>query len=253
MTLSLLSQTLWVIVGAQSGLARAFARRAAEAGAPMVLFARNADELAASKTDLLLRGSPYVETVQGDINDPAARQALVALVSNSPLPLGLYLAAAQMPDQAEMLANESLCAQMLATNFTSSVLLMNALLPLVAQRIGSSVVILSSVAGDRGRGSNFLYGATKAGLSAYAEGLAAHLSAHHIPLLLVKPGPIDTAMTWGHKLPPLPVGQPTALAEAIWQRLARRQGGTLYFPWFWKWVMLAIKLMPTRLFNKAKV
>ncbi len=238
----------WIILGATSAMARAFARKAALEGCALVLAGRDMTELTAMATDLTLRGSPHVQPLQFDANNPDAIGALANTAKTCVLPISVFLAFGQMPDESMMRVDPSLCAQMIDTNYTGAVLALNALLPILQGQRSGSVVIVGSVAGDRGRKKNFLYGSSKAGLHAYASGLAAHLSSFNVPVLLVKPGVVDTAMTWGLKNPPVPLGTPEGLAEACWKKTGK--GGVLYYPWFWWGIMTLIRHLPRKIFNK---
>lgn len=239
----------WIILGATSAMARAFARKAASEGCSLVLAGRDEAELAALAVDAQLRGAPSVHTLPFEANDPAAIARLAELAQQiTALPLHVFLAFGQMPEETLMRADPALCAQMIHTNYTAAVLAVNALLPVFEHHRAGSIVLLGSVAGDRGRKKNFLYGSSKAGLHAYAQGLAAHLSAFGVPVLLVKPGVIDTAMTWGLKNPPVPIGQPDGLAKACWKKAPK--GGTLYYPWFWWGIMTLIRHLPRQIFNR---
>ncbi len=238
----------WIILGAGSALAKAFAREAAKHGAHLILAGRNPQELATQEQDLRLRGAASVTCALFDAMNEQHRGALVAMAAQAKAPVSLYWAIGTMPEEAAMRADAVLCTQMVNSNFTSAMLTCNALLPLFEQQKAGAIVLLGSVAGDRGRKKNYQYGASKAGLAAYAQGLAAHLSAFQVPVLLVKPGVMDTPMTWGKKNPPLPLGVPEGLAKVCWQRAAR--GGTLYYPWFWWPIMLAILHLPRKIFNK---
>lgn len=238
----------FIIIGATSGLAKAFARKAAAQQYRLVLAGRDMTELEILAADLRLRGAPVVTPLAYDAADPQAALDLLALAKQLDGPISLYWAAGLMPDEAAMRMDPALCQQMIATNYTGAVLATNALLPLFETQRSGHVILIGSVAGDRGRKKNHLYGASKAGLQAYAEGVGALLSSHQVPVLLVKPGVMDTAMTWGIPGPPLPMGAPEALAEACWKKM--RSGGTLYFPWFWWGIMMIIRHLPRKIFNR---
>ena len=118
-----------------------------------------------------------------------------------------------------------------------------------AQR-GGCVVIVGSVAGDRGRRKNYLYGSAKAGLARYAEGLRARLHPWGATVTVVKPGFVDTAMTWG--VPGMfLVATPEACARAM-LRAADRGVATLYVPFFWRYIMLIIQHIPAQVMKKLK-
>lgn len=240
----------WIILGATSTLARAFAREVAKRGdCTLLLAGRAVTEIAADAADLRLRArETQVEVIGFDARDSASIQALAQRAHTLPRPVNVFLAFGTMPPQEEMIADAKLCASMITATYTGAVLTLNALTPLLEEQKAGSVVVLGSVAGDRGRKKNYLYGSAKAGLHAFTQGLAAHLSTAGVSVLLVKPGVMDTAMTWGLKNPPLPLGQPEGLARACLRRAP--QGGVLYYPWFWRWIMLILTHLPRRIFNR---
>lgn len=242
----------WIILGATSAVARAFARTRAAEGVHLLISARDRAELDILAADLTVRGAASVMVLAGDTGDLALQTALARRAVELPGPVSLFIATGLMPDHEAMLRDPALLASLMTTNATALMQMTNRLLPLFEDQQAGAIVMLGSVAGDRGRKKNFLYGASKAALATYAQGLAARLSAFHVPVLLVKPGVLDTAMTWGLKNPPLPLGQPEGLVKAVDRRLVKgaKGGGTLYFPWFWLGIMLIIRHLPTKIFNK---
>lgn len=238
----------WIILGATSAMARAFTRKAASEGYALILAGRDVNELNLLAEDASLRGAAMATVLRYDASDPAALAELATAAKTAVLPINLYVAVGQMPDEALMRVDPELCANMIDTNYTGIVLAINALLPTFESQQSGQIILLGSVAGDRGRKKNFIYGSSKAGLHAYASGLAAHLSLFKVPVLLVKPGVIDTAMTWGLKNPPVPLGTPEGLADACWKKAPK--GGVLYYPWFWWGIMMMIRHLPRQIFNK---
>ncbi|MFC7690017.1 SDR family NAD(P)-dependent oxidoreductase [Paeniroseomonas aquatica] len=136
-------------------------------------------------------------------------------------------------------------------DFTGAASILAALAPALEAQGGGRVVALGSVAGDRGRKRNFLYGATKAALRTYLQGYAARLAKAGVRVLCIKAGPVDTAMTW--PLPGLPfMVSPSAFASTAWRR-ARRGSGSTYLPSIWWPVMSIIRLLPTSIFNRLDI
>jgi short-subunit dehydrogenase len=138
---------------------------------------------------------------------------------------------------------------MLHTNYVGAVSILNLVAHDYLQRRAGVIVGLSSVAGDRGRASKLLYGSSKAGFSAYLSGLRNKLAAAGVHVLSVKPGFVSTRMTAGMDLPPLLTATPEQVALAVYKAVIRRQN-TLYVKWFWRWIMLIIRLIPEPLFKK---
>jgi short-subunit dehydrogenase len=144
-------------------------------------------------------------------------------------------------------------ARTIDVNFKSYVSLLNAAAMHLRERGGGFLCALSSVAGDRGRQSNYTYGAAKAGLSAYLQGLRNRLAPHGVTVITVKPGFVDTAMTWGLlKAGSALVASPQRVARDIVNAIATRRD-VLYTPWFWRWIMLVIRLIPERVFKRLRL
>ena len=121
------------------------------------------------------------------------------------------------------------------------------------ERFGLPLDGVSSVAGDRGRQSNYLYGSTKAGFSTYLDGMRNRLYRSGVTVITVKPGFVDTSMTWGLLNPKSPlVATPERVARDI-ARAIRRRKNTVYTPWFWALVMLAIRLVPEPIFKRLSL
>jgi short-subunit dehydrogenase len=240
----------WLVFGGSSAIARAFAREAAARHAAVTLAGRDLDDLAATAADLELRGAPSARVLACDAADPASRAECIA---RAPLPgttLNVFMAIAQMPPQDAMDADPALLAGMLETTYAGPVALLQGLAPELERQKGGRVVVVGSVSGDRGRRKNYLYGSAKAGLATYAEGLRARLFASGASVTLVKPGFVDTAMTWG--MPGLfLVSSPEACARVM-MRAALKGRAEIYHPFFWRLIMLVIKHVPAALMKRLK-
>lgn len=241
-----------LIVGATSGIAEAVARRYAEQGAGLFLVARNTDKLQAVSTDLSARGAKEVQTFVMDANDSvllsqmmdAAWQAFdsidVALVAHGTL-----------PDQQRTETDISYAIAEFRTNAESAI----ACLAGLAQRFepqGKGVIaVIGSVAGDRGRASNYLYGAAKAAIDTYASGLRAKLFNSGVHVLTIKPGFVATSMTADLNLPEKLTVTPESVACDILSAISKRKD-VVYTPWFWNWIMLIIRWIPPVIFKRMK-
>jgi len=241
----------WLIVGASSSIARAFARLAAEHGAAVTLAGRDPEDLRASAKDAELRGAATARVLSCDAADPASRHACIAHATIPGTTLNVLVAIAYMPEQQAMDSDPALTHQMMEATYSGPVALLQGLAPELERQRGGRVLIMGSVAGDRGRRKNYLYGSAKAGLATYAEGLRARLFASGVTVTLVKPGFVDTAMTWG--LPGLfLVSSPEACAAAM-MRAAERGRSEIYHPMFWRLIMLVIKHMPATLLKRLNI
>jgi short-subunit dehydrogenase len=240
----------WIVVGASSAMARAFAREASGRGHALLLCGRDLGDVKRTAADCLARGAAAAEAVSLDLRSAASRARLVARAGETEGRLGVAIFAGSMPAQAEIDADPSLVAGVIEDNVAGPAALLTALLPLIEARKGA-VLGVGSVAGDRGRLGNYVYGAAKAGFHTYLQGLRNRLGRAGVPVATVKPGFVDTAMTWG--LPGLfLVASPEAVAKDCWRALDRGRD-VIYTPWFWRWIMLAIRLVPERLFKRLSI
>jgi short-subunit dehydrogenase len=156
-----------------------------------------------------------------------------------------------MVDQSVAQTNFAEARRMIDTNYTSAVSILNLVANYFEQRREGFVCALSSVAGDRGRQSNYIYGSTKAALDAYLEGLRVRLAKARVPVLTVKPGFVDTRMTWGLKGMFL-VASPKRVAHDVCRAIRKRKN-VIYTPWFWGGIMLIIRNIPRFLFKRMKM
>jgi decaprenylphospho-beta-D-erythro-pentofuranosid-2-ulose 2-reductase len=236
-----------LVLGATSAIAQQVARAYAERGAALFLVARNEQRLGAVADDLRVRGA-QVETAVADLDDPAGHEALLARAA--PLEI-VFLAYGTLGDARRTEQRTEAAEAILRTNLSSPVsLLTRAAQRLEAQGSGC-IVALASVAGDRGRASNAVYGAAKAGLSAFLSGLRNRLSRSGVRVITVKPGLVDTPMT-GH----LPKNRLYSSPERVARDLLRGIDGTadvIYTPWWWRWIMLVVRLIPERLFKRLSL
>ncbi len=241
-----------VLVGATRGMGRALARLLAERGTAIFLLGRDPAELAASARDLEARGTPVpVETAVLDLAIPAGFAHALDVADGA---LGrfdtLVVTGGLFARQEELTADPLRLEQLLHVNFTGTVVLCQIAAARLAARGGGTVCAFSSVAGDRPRRSNFLYGASKAGLSAFLDGLGQAYAERGVRVVCVRPGFVKTAMTAGLPVPPF-AGEPEPVARAV---LAAMRAGrpVVYAPGVWRWVMLIIRLLPRSIMRRLK-
>lgn len=241
-----------LVLGATSGIAEATCRIWADEGASLFLIARNAEKVAAVAADLKTRGATYVGTAVADLDDTSRHPALLAHAINS---LGgmdvAYLTHGILGDQAKAEQDFEVAAQILHTNFVSVVSLLTWLANFCVQRHSGVLAVISSVAGDRGRKSNYLYGASKAGLSAFLGGLRNRVDRQGVRVLNIKPGPVKTAMT--ASMPGAgKFADVNKVAESIVKAVAGRTDN-LYVPFQWQPIMFVIRNIPERIFKKLNL
>ena len=238
----------WLILGGSSAIARAFARVAAEAGSDLVLAGRDLDDLGRSACDIRVRYARAVQVIAFDAADFDSHAGFVERVRSLARRFDVFLAFGLMPSQAEIDAEPKLALQTIAATYTGAVSVLSHLAPVLAQQGEGRVVVLGSVAGDRGRLKNYVYGSAKAGLHAYTQGLRARLFRAGVKVTTIKPGFIDTPMTFGMRAGAL-MASPEACARAS---LRYSEGGTevAYFPSIWRAIMLIITWIPERLMKR---
>ncbi|MBX6323122.1 MAG: SDR family NAD(P)-dependent oxidoreductase [Rhodospirillaceae bacterium] len=242
-----MSGETWVVLGGSSAIARAFAREVAAHGHDVILAGRDLDDLERTAGDIRVRTGRRAEALAFDALAPAQHAAFARACRDRAERLNLFLAFAEMPPQAALEADPALAWRTMATTCVGAASVLLAFAPLLAEQKGGRIVVVGSVAGERVRPKNFVYGSAKAGLHAFVAGLRGRLRPAGVSVTLVKAGYIDTAMSWG-RAGRLPVASPQACARAC-RRAALRGRDTLYFPAFWRFVMLAVRAMPERVFR----
>ena len=239
-----------IILGAASAMAEALARIYAAEGASLVLVGRRPERLEEMAADLCVRGAT-VEIAPADLDQAdGAAERLSAWSGGAPI-AAVHLFYGVLTDQTRAEADLGYAQATLTTNFTSAALWSLAAANLLEAQRRGVLVVVGSVAGDRGRQSNYVYGAAKAGLGALVQGIAHRLAlrggAAHAGL--VKPGFVDTPMT-DH----LPKGGPLwASPEAVARRIRKAADGkapVVYAPAFWQLIMLVIRLLPAPIFHR---
>jgi decaprenylphospho-beta-D-erythro-pentofuranosid-2-ulose 2-reductase len=236
-----------LVLGATSAIAQQVARLYAARGASLFLVGRNPERLAAVADDLRVRGAS-VESAVADLDDPALHDQLLERAA----PLEIVLLAHGVLGNPEETAKDAAAAErLLRTNLLAPVsLLTRAAQRMEAQR-GGCLVALSSVAGDRGRASNPVYGASKAGLTAFLSALRNRLYRTGVRVVTVKPGFVDTPMT--AQMPKNPLyADPSRVARDI-VRAVDRGRDVVYTPWWWRMVMFAVRIIPERLFKRLSL
>ncbi|MDR1064364.1 MAG: SDR family oxidoreductase [Azoarcus sp.] len=241
-----------LIVGATSAIAMACARLWAAEGARFFLAARDAEKLAALAGDLRVRGAD-VASFQMDVNDVAAHAGLIEQAFQAWQGLDIALIAhGTLPDQSACERDAALTLREFSTNGLSVIALLTGLANRFERQQGGALAVITSVAGDRGRPSNYVYGSAKAAVSVFCEGLRARLSRAGVALTDIRPGFVATPMTQGRPLPKRLTATPEAVAKRIVAGIARK-ADVLYAPFFWFPIMLAIRCIPGALFKRMKL
>ena len=238
-----------LVLGARSDIGRALARRYAEVGHPVILAARRAGELEADRTDLEVRHRIQARTIEFDVLDPDPDAFFDRL---GDLPAIVVMVAGLLGDQQVSAAQPAEAQRVMRTNYEGPAQFLLAAARRMAARGSGTIIGISSVAGDRGRASNFVYGSAKAGLTAFLSGLRNAMARQGVHVMTVKPGFVATQMTADMKLPPRLTAQPNEVARAVVKAGAK---GTdiLYAKPMWRPIMAVICAIPERVFKKLSL
>jgi decaprenylphospho-beta-D-erythro-pentofuranosid-2-ulose 2-reductase len=239
-----------LIIGAKSDIAKAVARKYAEQGYDIYLAARQANQLSAFANDLHIRTQRQVISIELDILNFASHQSFYDALKEKPD--GVISAIGYLGNQTNGQSNFKETQKIIDSNYTGLVSLFNVITNDFEQRKSGFIIGISSVAGDRGRKSNYLYGSAKAAFTTYLSGLRNRLYPSGVHVMTVKPGFVATKMTEGMELPKKLTAQPEQVAQDIYK--AQQKGkDVLYTKWLWFWIMTIIKLIPEWQFKKMNL
>ena len=241
-----------VIFGATSAIAQAVARRLAARGARLHLVGRDPAKLEAVRADLAARGAPSVTTTSADLDDLARHRALL---DEAEAKLGgldaALIAQGTLSDQAACEADFERTAAEWRTNFMAPASLAAELANRFEARGAGTIAVIGSVAGDRGRKTNYVYGTAKGALATFLQGLRGRLHGKGVAVVTVKPGFVDTPMTASFRKGLL-WATPDQVAGGI-VRAMERGAPEVYLPWFWWPIMFILRHVPERIFVKLKI
>ena len=239
-----------LLLGASSDIAVALAKKFASQGFSVQLAARNAQRLQPLRSDLAIRYNCSCSLHEFDAEQPASHAAFFAALPAIPdITISIF---GYLGDQLKGESDWSECQRIITVNYTGAVSILNIVANSYVARGEGTIVGISSVAGERGRQSNYLYGSAKAGFTAYLSGLRNRLFQKKIHVLTVQPGFVYTRMTEGLPLPKLLTSTPALVADTVYKAI-RKKNNVIYVKWFWRWIMLIIKSIPEPIFKKLKL
>ena len=239
-------------MGATSSIAMATLRDLAAPHRRFMLVARNGDRLAAVAQDLLARGVRSVDTWIMDLDDTAAHPEMLATAAERLGTLDLALIAhGLLGDQQAAEQHFDTAAAILHTNFTAAVSLCTWLGNCLQAQHSGTLAVISSVAGDRGRKSNYVYGASKGALDIFLDGLRNRIDRDGVQVLTIKPGFVATPMT-AHIDQNALFATPAQVGEGIVRAVLKRKD-VVYLPWFWSLIMFAVRAVPRRFFKNMNM
>jgi decaprenylphospho-beta-D-erythro-pentofuranosid-2-ulose 2-reductase len=239
-----------LILGASSDIADALASRFASAGFDIQLAARNAARLLPVQSDLSIRYSVKCSIHEFDAAQPGAHPGFLASLPTLPdITISVF---GYLGDQIRAESDWEECQQILQVNYVGAVSILNLVANLYASRGQGTIAGISSVAGERGRQSNYFYGSAKAGFTAYLSGLRNRLFSKNVHVLTIQPGFVYTKMTEGMPLPKILTATPKQVANRVYTAISKKNN-IVYIKWFWRWIMLIIKSIPEPVFKKLKL
>ncbi|MEN3974110.1 SDR family oxidoreductase [Emcibacter sp. SYSU 3D8] len=240
-----------LVLGGTSDIGFAIARRYAEQGWTVLLAARDADRAERNANDLRLRYRGEAVAVAFDALSLEFHARF--LDGLGMLPDTAVCVIGVLGDQARAEADPDHAAAILRANFEGPALLLGEIARRMAARGRGTIVGVSSVAGDRGRGSNYVYGSAKAGLTAFLSGLRNRFAGQGVHVMTVKPGFVRTAMTEGMKLPGQITAEPGQVGRAVYRAAEKSRRNVIYVLPVWRLIMLIIGHIPEFLFKKLKL
>lgn len=239
-----------LILGATSDMAMAIAKKFASQGYDIQLAARKTEQLQPVQSDLSIRFNVTCTLYHFDALDFASHSSFYNNLT--PKPDITICVIGYMNDNEKVINSQDETIKTINTNFTGAVSILNIVAAGYAARQQGTIVGISSVAGNRGRQSNYIYGSAKAGFTAYLSGLRNKLFHSRVHVMTVLPGFVYTKMTEHLKLPKLLTAQPSDVANAIFKGVKKKKN-ILYVKWFWRWIMLIITSVPEFIFKKKKL
>ena len=241
-----------MIVGATSAIAHETAKCFAKDGAEFFLVARSPQKLADIGNDLKVRGAQRIETYVLDVTELERHQEMIETAITTLDGLDMVLIAhGTLGDQQKCQRSVAETLKEFSTNCTSVISLLTILADYFEQQKRGCIAVISSVAGDRGRQSNYVYGAAKGALSVFLQGLRNRLSKSGVAVVTVKPGLIDTPMTAAVKKGLL-AASAKGVGEGIYRAMKSRKE-VVYLPWFWRPIMLIIRTIPEPVFKRLSM
>ncbi len=242
-----------IILGANAGIGRALAAEFASHHYDLILSGRDREELVMVAADLSLRHKVSARPLTADIGKTEVLQSAMEECLNAAGEAleGFVLCAGYLGNPETAKKDLSEVRRILEINFTGSVLALEIAAKHFEQKRRGFICALSSVAGDRGRQSNYLYGSAKGGLTTYLQGLRNRLYRSGVHVITIKPGFVDTRMVFGKGKGPLTASPERAATDIF--RAIKKHKDVVYVPWFWRIIMLVVRTIPESVFKRLRM
>lgn len=239
-----------LILGATSDIGYAIAKKFASKKYDVQLAARNADQLKTFQSDIHIRYQVSCTIYSFDALQFEKHRLFYDHLY--PKPDVVVYVIGYMNENEKVIDHWSESLKTINTNYTAAVSALNIIASDFINRNSGTIVGISSVAGNRGRQSNYIYGSAKAGFTAYLSGLRNRLYQHNVHVITVLPGFVFTKMTEHLQLPKLLTAKPEDVANAVYKGVAKKKN-VIYVKWYWRWIMLIIASIPETMFKKRKL
>lgn len=239
-----------LILGATSPIARALALLFAYDGARLYLAARDPNEARRVADDVGVRAGVAAVSGTFDAEDFASHDEFIRHAATELGGLdGVVVCFGTLGDEEAAQTDPSAAIATINQNFTGAVSLLTLTARHLEQQRSGFIIVFGSVAGERGRARNYVYGSVKGALAIFAQGLRGRLARSDVHVMTVKLGTVDTRMTWGREGATLTI--PPARAADLIYAAYRKRREVVYVPWFWRFIMAAIRLIPERQFKRV--
>ncbi|HVA12495.1 MAG TPA: SDR family oxidoreductase [Stellaceae bacterium] len=239
-----------LILGAASDIGRAIGHEYARGGLSVILAARDCRRLETDAADLRLRHAVAARAVEFDVLDSAGFGGFLDRLGA--LPETVICVVGLLGDQAVAQISAAAAELVMRTNYLGCSLVLGEVATRMAARGSGCIIGMSSVAGERGRAKNYIYGSAKAGLTALLSGLRNRLARRGVRVITIQPGFVETRMTQGMALPKILTAQPDEVARAVYRAQARGKN-VVYVRPIWRWIMRAIRALPERIFMRTDI
>lgn len=239
-----------LILGAASDMAVALAKKFGKEGYDIQLAARTVDRLKPLQSDIRIRYEVSCTLHEFNALDYDSHYSFFTSLAVKPdITVCVF---GYLGDNEKARSSWEESQKIIHTNYTGAVSILNIISNYYASKQQGTIVGISSVAGERGRQSNYIYGSAKAGFTAYLSGLQNRMFHEGVHVISVLPGFVYTKMTENLKLPPLLTASPEQVADVIYKAVKKKKN-VVYVKWFWKWIMMIIKSIPVSIFKKLKL